>query len=52
VPWRGAAEGPGLRCAQTKMWGCSVVVPPEADMKAVGLTMEIILRHETVSLAG
>jgi hypothetical protein len=39
-------------CAHTKLWGCWIVVAPEADMKVVGLTMEITLRHETAHCNG
>jgi hypothetical protein len=39
-------------CAQTLPGGCWVVVAPEADMKVVGLTMDITLRHEIAHCNG
>jgi hypothetical protein len=39
-------------CSQTLSWGCRIVVAPEADMKVVGLTMEITLRHEIAHCNG
>lgn len=39
-------------CSMNKSWGCHVVLAPEADMKVVGLTTDITLRHEVAHCNG
>jgi hypothetical protein len=39
-------------CAQMKGWGCRVVIAPVADMKAVGLTKDMVVRHEVAHCNG
>jgi hypothetical protein len=39
-------------CAPTNSEGCVVVVAPEADIKAVGLWMSLVIRHETAHCNG
>jgi hypothetical protein len=39
-------------CAMTKPWGCHVVIASETDMKRVGLTKDITIRHEIAHCNG
>src|SRR4051794_41102065 len=39
-------------CSRNKSWGCQVVIAPEADAKRVGLTTDVLLRHEIAHCNG
>jgi hypothetical protein len=41
-----------LGCSMKKVWGCHVVLAPEADLKRVGLTRGLTLRHEIAHCNG
>jgi hypothetical protein len=39
-------------CASSKPWGCQVAIASEADLKTVGLTRGMVLRHEVAHCNG
>jgi hypothetical protein len=52
VPRREVPGGGAFACARETSWGCRVVIAPEPDAKRVGLTRDILLRHEIAHCNG